>query len=162
MQICLLSSLLHLLLPFFTFAATFSSYFSFIFITHQEPSYMCSESCYGHQQPNCQIPGPFPGCLFQALFNICYLHFEYTVLTTFLFPADLLFSLLPPSAYSLMLVKPDSNHHSLPLMAFRSSSCLPWALQISAPLCRIVPFSCPRWSLALTSLSSHKCISTFM
>lgn len=111
--------------PFFTFAATFSSYFSFIFITHQEPSYMCSESCYGHQQPNCQIPGPFPGCLFQALFNICYLHFEYTVLTTFLFPADLLFSLLPPSAYSLMLVKPDSNHHSLPLMAFRSSSCLP-------------------------------------
>lgn len=68
--------------PFFTFAGTFSSYFSFIFITHQEPSYMCSESCYAHQQPNCQIPGPFSWLCISGFFNICYLHFEYHCVDT--------------------------------------------------------------------------------
>lgn len=123
-QMCLLSSLLQLLLPFFIFAGTFSSLASYSLPIRSHPICIVKVAIVTSNLI-AKFLAHFPGCVFQALFNICYLHFEsHCVDTSFSF-TNLLFFLLPSSAYSLMLVKPDSNHNSLPLMAFRSPSPLP-------------------------------------
>lgn len=124
-QMCLLSSLLQLLLPFLPLLVLFPPTLASYLLPIRSHPICVVKVAMVTSNLIAKFLAHFPGCVFQAFLTFAICTLNPTVLTPLLFPADLLFSLLPSSAYFLMLVKPDSNHHSLPLMAFKSPSPLP-------------------------------------